>query len=144
VRRHGESTFDTTGSPRFTAFGFALLAVLAWAQPAGTALPSGGDAFAWLAPAVALSESERQRLEQNDVVTRTLPGGDGQVGVLVATRLDAPAEALVVWTRAITELKRGRFVLAIGRFSDPPAVSDLRDLHLDERELADISACVAG
>ncbi len=41
----------------------------------------------------------------------------------MATRLHAAPEALVVWTRAIAELKRNEHILAIGRFSDPPVLA---------------------
>jgi hypothetical protein len=73
-----------------------------------------------------------------------LHGDDKQIAVFVATRLNASPDALVAWTRAIAVLKRSKFVLAIGRFSDPPAPADLADLHLDERDLQSIRACVPG
>ena len=102
------------------------------------------DPFAFLAPWVVVSEADRARLDRDDVLARTLPGRDGQLAVFVATRLDAPPDALVAWTRAIAELKRSRFVLAVGRFSDPPALSDLDDLMLDDRDLDAIRRCVPG
>lgn len=46
------------------------------------------------------------------------PEAAGSFAVFVATRLNAPPDALVAWMRAIAELKRSKFVLAIGRFSD--------------------------
>jgi hypothetical protein len=64
--------------------------------------------------------------------------------VFVATRLNAPPDALVAWMRAIAELKRSKFVLAIGRFSDPPRLSDLEDLTLDQSELDAIRRCRPG
>jgi hypothetical protein len=64
--------------------------------------------------------------------------------VFVATRLNAPPDALVAWTRAIAELKRSEFVLAIGRFSDPPGPSDLAGLTLDQRDLDAIRQCRPG
>jgi hypothetical protein len=50
----------------------------------------------------------------------------------------------VAWTRAIAEFKRSRFVLAIGRFSDPPRPSDLNDLTLDQPDLDAIRRCRPG
>jgi hypothetical protein len=78
------------------------------------------------------------------VLARTLSARDGQLAAFVATRLDAPPDALVAWTRAIAELKRSKFVLAIGRFSDPPRPSDLEHLTLDERDLDAIRRCHPG
>ena len=64
--------------------------------------------------------------------------------MLAATRLDAPAEALAAWTRAITAFKRSQFVLAIGRFSDPPVLSDLDALALDDRDVDELRRCRPG
>ena len=100
-----------------------------------------GHAFEMFAPWIVLSRSDWRRLNANEPVVRTLHGEKGQVAVFVATRLDAKPDALAAWTRAIAELKQSRFVLAIGRFSDPPAVSDLASLSLDDRDLEAIRRC---
>ena len=100
-----------------------------------------GNAFGMFAPWIVLSNGDWRRLDANEPVVRTLHGEQGQVAVFVATRLDARPDALAAWTRAIAELKQSRFVLAIGRFSDPPAVSDLGALSLDERDLDAIRRC---
>lgn len=105
---------------------------------------SGDDPFDFLAPWIVVSAADRARLDRDQVLARVLPGRDGQVAVFVATRLNAPPDALVAWTRAITELKRSKFVLAIGRFSDPPAASDLGPLTLDQRDLDGIRRCRPG
>jgi hypothetical protein len=105
---------------------------------------TGNGAFDFFAPSIVVSEADRQRLERDEPVVQTLPGGGGQLAVFAATRLDAPPEALVAWTRRIAELKQSRFVLAIGRFSDPPSPADLRKLSLDERDLEAIRECVPG
>ena len=90
-------------------------------RPIGTARLAVGNPFEFFAPWVVISDSEKRRLERDEVVVRMLHGGDGQLAVFVATRLKAPPDALAAWTRAIAELKRSRFVLAVGRFSEPPA-----------------------
>lgn len=105
---------------------------------------SSTDPFAFLAPAIAVSNSDRRRLDRDETIVRTLRGDDGQVAVFTATRLKAPPEALVTWTRAITELKRSKFVLAARRFSDPPALSDLDGLSLDAGDLDRIRECKPG
>ena len=106
--------------------------------------PGTGDPFEFLAPTVVVSTAQRQRLERDEPIVQTLPKGDGQLAVFVATRLDAPPDALVAWTRRIAELKQSRFVLAIGRFSDPPTPADLHGLSLDERDLEAIRECTPG
>jgi hypothetical protein len=60
-----------------------------------------------------LSEVEQRRLDRNDVIVRTLPGGDGQLAVVAAPRLNAHPDALAAWTRSIAALKRSPAVLAV-------------------------------
>jgi hypothetical protein len=95
-------------------------------------------------PWITVSAEDRSGLDRDQVLTRTLSGKDGQLAVFVATRLNAPPDALVAWTRAISELKRSKFVLAIGRFSDPPSLTDLEPLTLDDRDLDAIRRCRPG
>jgi hypothetical protein len=104
----------------------------------------GSDPFEFFAPSVVVSDADRQRLERDEPIVHTLPGSDGQMAVFVATRLDAPPDALVAWTRRIAELKRSRFVLAIGRFSDPPTPADVQKLSLDEHDLEAVRECTPG
>jgi hypothetical protein len=127
---------------RFISAGILVL-VVGGGQPRARQGPAR-DPFEFFAPTVVLSEAQRQRLERDEPVVQTLPGGDGQLAVLVATRLDAPPDALVAWTRRIAELKQSRFVLAIGRFSDPPTLADLHKLSLDEGDLEAIRECTPG
>jgi hypothetical protein len=107
---------------------------------------SGGltNPFEFLAPWIVVSSDDRARLDRDQVIARTLPGPKAQLGVFVATRLNAQPDVLAAWTRAIAELKRSRFVLAVGRFSDPPRPSDLDGLTLDERDLDALRRCRPG
>jgi hypothetical protein len=102
------------------------------------------DPLAFLEPGITLTRDERARLARNEAIARTLPGQDGQISVFVATRLDASADALVAWTRAIADFKRSRFVLAIGRFSEPPVLGDLDGAALDDRDLDALRDCTPG
>lgn len=112
--------------------------------PPGAGQQAGSDPFEFLAPGVVVSGADRARLDDDQVVARVLSGKSGQLAVFVATRMNAPPDALVAWTRAIAELKRSKFVLAIGRFSDPPRPSDLEGLTLDQRDLDTIRQCRPG
>jgi len=104
----------------------------------------GSDPFEFFAPWVVVSTADKRHLDSDETIVRMLPGDDGRMAVFVATRLNAQPDALVVWTRAIAELKRSKFVLAVRAFSDPPALSDLADLVLDERDLDAIRRCLPG
>ncbi|MBI3047657.1 MAG: hypothetical protein HYY76_05040 [Acidobacteria bacterium] len=106
--------------------------------------PAGGDAFAFFRPWIVVSQEDLERVDAREVVVRTLPGGNGQLAVLGLARVSAPPERLVAWTHAIADLKRGPFVLAIGRFSDPPVLEDLDGVYLDDRDLDAVRTCRSG
>jgi hypothetical protein len=110
----------------------------------GRTAEARSDPFEFLAPWVVVSADDRERINRDQVLARVLSGKSGQLAVFVATQLNAPPDALVVWMRAIAELKRSKFVLAIGRFSDPPRPSDVENLMLDQPDLEAIRRCRPG
>ena len=123
----------------------AIVAALQGTTGSGSGAPRGRtNPFEFLAPWIVVSSEDRARLDRDQVIARTLPGQKGQLAVFVATRLNAEPDVLAAWTRAIAELKRSRFVLAVGRFSDPPRPSDLDGLSLDERDLDALRRCRHG
>lgn len=123
----------------------ALVAALLGRTGAGSGAPGARtNPFEFLAPSIVVSSDDRARLDRDQVIARTLPGPKGQLAVFVATRLNAQPDVLAAWTRAIAELKRSRFVLAVGRFSDPPRPSDLDGLTLDQRDLDALRRCRPG
>jgi len=101
------------------------------------------DPFSLLAPA-ALSPADRRALERGEVISRTIEGSSGQIGVFAVSRIDVTAETLVVTARAIEDLKRSDFVKAIKRFSDPPRIEDLDALVLPPKEIQAALACRRG
>ena len=103
-----------------------------------------GDPFAFFEPAVTLGEADRERLDRREPIVRILPAREGELGVFVVSRLDAPPEALIAWTHAIEAFKQSPFVLAIRRFSEPPVPEDLDGLRLDDVDLEEIRACRPG
>jgi hypothetical protein len=130
-----------------TRFCICAAAVIVLSIETGVFLPAQtppDDPFEFLAPWIAVSKEDRARLDRDQVFARTLSGKAGQLAVVVATRLNADPDALAAWTRAIAELKRSKFVLAIARFSDPPSPSDLDGLTLDEHDLEAIRRCRPG
>jgi hypothetical protein len=105
---------------------------------------SSADPFAFFSPVVAISANDRQRIDRGEVIVRILPARDGEVAVFAASRFDAHPDALVRWTQKIEALKRGPFVVAIRRFSQPPVLSDLDALTLDDVDLEGIRRCQTG
>jgi hypothetical protein len=101
------------------------------------------DPFTFFRPSVVISVDDRRRLDEGGSVARVLPGQDHEVAVFAAVPVDADADRLVAWVRNIAELKKSSFVLAIGRFSNPPRFEDLSSLALDDDDLEDIRECRA-
>ena len=97
----------------------ALLALLG--DPAGRSIAAAGGAVLTIVPA---------------------RGRD--LAVYGVVRTTAAPDRLVAWTRAIEQLYQGRYVPALGRFSDPPQLADLAGLTLDEEDLNDLRACRPG
>jgi hypothetical protein len=120
--------------------GTAAFALWAVGLTAGQAT----DPFAFFEPSVKISASERSHLDQDDVIVRMFPADDGHVAVFAATRLNAPPESLLQWTRAIESFRQGLQVVAVGRFSEPVADSDLDRLVLDDDELNALRKCKVG
>lgn len=77
-------------------------------------------------------------------MARVVPGKDLELVVFAAVPVNVDGDRLVAWVRRIEALKKSPYVLAIGRFSDPPRVEDLAGLSLDDDELAAIGRCRPG
>src|SRR5687768_10206897 len=123
---------------------FVLIASMALLSAvAGASAPGSAPPFAFLEPTVRVIHTDRARLDTGDVIARVLPADDGHIAFFAAARLQAQPEALLDWTRAIDELKRGSMVLAVGRFSDPVANDDLDALNLEPGEADALKRCRA-
>ena len=105
------------------------------------ATPSSIDPFAFFQPSLTITADDRSRMDEGDPVAHVIASKDPEVAVWAAVPVDIDGDRLVSWMRRIEELKRSTYVLAIGRFSDPPRLDDLADLSLDEDDASDLSAC---
>jgi hypothetical protein len=102
------------------------------------------DPFAFFQPTVFVRTEERNHLDRGQPIARTLPARASEVAVFAAVPTDADGDRLVAWVRSIAALKRSSYVLAIGRFSDPPRLDDLAALTLDDEELSAVRRCRPG
>ena len=118
-----------------------LASVALFSAVAGASGPGVAPPFAFLEPTVGVSADDRAKLDAGDVIARVLPADDGHIAFFAAARLKARPEALIEWTRAIDELKRGSMVLAAGRISDPIADNDLDALTLEPEEINALRRC---
>jgi hypothetical protein len=100
--------------------------------------------FRWFEPDATISTDEHKRLARGEVIVKPLPSKSGQLGVFTITELDASPDVFVEWIRQVAELKRSKAVAATRRFSEPPALRDLDQLQLDQRDLDSIRECRPG
>jgi hypothetical protein len=94
--------------------------------------------------ALSLAVGEHARLDAGEALVELLPAEAKEVAVRAVTRFDADPGHLIQWTRRVEELQKGRYVDAIGRFSDQPQLSDLEALSLDDDDLTDLRRCRPG
>jgi hypothetical protein len=106
--------------------------------------PPAVDPFAFFRPTVTPSAADRRALDEGSAIVRLLPSASEELTILSAVRADVSGDRLVAWARRIEALKRGRYVSAIGRFSNPPRLEDLRELVLDDTDLDEIRRCRPG
>ena len=102
------------------------------------------DPFEFFRPTATITAEDRGQLDRGHPITRILPGSGSEVAVLTAVPVNIDGDRLVAWMRRIEALKKSAYVLAIGRFSDPPRMEDLADLILDDEELSEIQTCRPG
>ncbi len=107
-------------------------------------LTAGKDPFSPVAPAVALSSAQRSAIDRGEVLAFAMPAHRGQVAVFGATRVNVDPEVLARAARDIAALKKSRLVEAIHRFSEPPRLSDLDELRLNDRDRQALAACEIG
>lgn len=127
----------------YAAFLVAYSVIVALAQV--RSVPATAfDPFAFFRPAIAVSADDRRELDRGRPIARVVRGADREVGVFAAVQVSIDGDRLVAWTRDIGELKKSPYVLAIGRFSDPPIIEDLESLKLDDEDLSAIRRCRRG
>jgi hypothetical protein len=91
-----------------------------------------------------IDQHERSRLETGNAVVAVLPAGGRDLAVFGVTRTTGSGDRLAAGTRAIERLYPGRYVTAIGRFSEPPQLADVGGLVLDDQDLNDLRKCRPG
>ena len=111
---------------------FALVALqIITAEPAS-------DPFAFFKSSITITADDRRQLDRGQPIARVLPGKDLEVAVFATIPVAIDGDRLIGWMRRIELLKKKQYVVAIGRFSDPPRLEDLASLTLDDSELGDI------
>ncbi len=102
------------------------------------------EPFAFFEPSVTITADDRRQLDRGEPIARIVPSQHREIAIFTAVSVDVDGDRLVAWMRRIEELKRSSYVLAIGRFSDPPRIEDVAGVALDDEELSEILTCRPG
>jgi len=93
---------------------------------------------------VHLPPSGWAKVEHGGIVAVTQGGGKEGVGFAAAARLHTSRQCFLTDFEDIARFDRGRSVLQIGKFSDPPVPADLAGLTLEDRDIEDLQNCRVG
>ncbi|TAK13279.1 MAG: hypothetical protein EPO35_10525 [Acidobacteria bacterium] len=102
------------------------------------------DPFAFLAPTVYLSQSDRQRIERGDTIVNTLPPRGRDVAMVAVTLTTMTPERLVAWAGDIERLKAVPTVHRVRRLSAQPALEEFAALSLPDDDIRDLRNCRPG
>jgi hypothetical protein len=110
-----------------------------------TCLAQSEDEFrSVLRTGAELNSEELAALDRGETVVKLLaPANRREVAICGAVRLHEPPQFIAdVFHQAMTQNHKS--VLARGKFSNPPSLTDVEYLTLDDREIDDIKECVVG
>ncbi len=94
---------------------------------------------------IGLNDMQIQAVRSGKGFAKTLPSrADGEMFVFGAIHIIARAEAYVRFCRDFDRLRRLPAYIAIGEFSSPPKMADLKDLTLDNDEIKSLRSCKPG
>ena len=123
---------------------FITLAVLLLFGDAG-ATHQGDETRAFLETSFNLTNVDFDRIDQGQVVSRTLDVSDQrEVATLGVVRMAITPEFYVQQLADIATFKQAEAVLQIGAFGNPPDLHDVDRLTLDDSDIRSLRACRVG
>ena len=140
------TTTTATVLGSFAVAGVLVVIALATlsAQVPSSSTSSSSDPFEFFRPQVNVTASERSRLDRGETIVRSAGAVDGQVAIFSATKTSVSGDRLVRWVHRVDLMKRGKYVPAVVRFSDPPRLSDVDKAELDADDLDALRRCRPG
>jgi hypothetical protein len=116
----------------FTLFLSVVCASVSLAQ----APMSGVSTLAADADHLKLKTAEWRSLNERQIVTRSIPGGNSkEIGGFGAMMADASTEEFIKAFSALSVFKNSETTLACGRFSAQPVIEDLAGLEISDKDL---------
>jgi hypothetical protein len=134
------------GCVRKASASLAGLALAVWLLLGGLAATEARDETrAFLAASFTLSSADFSRLDAGEVVSRTLTVADKrEVSTLGVVRIGMTPEFYIQQLGDIAAFKKTEGILQIGTFANPPEVSDMAGLTLDDSDVRNLRSCRVG
>jgi hypothetical protein len=127
---------------RFVPIPVALLCATVAVAPSADSRP---EVHGYLARQ-AFEAAEIARLEAGEVVARVADGRseDREIAVVAAVKIRVPRDQVASYYGQMISYVDGEVTLAFGRFSSPPAVTDVNNLGFDPNEIEQLKSCRPG
>jgi hypothetical protein len=134
-----------SSDPGFSKWCCLLVWILVICAPPAIAQGSSEEPYIFLRKYVGCSQSDLSALSRGEPLAKILQTDNpNEVAVFGAIRVNVPAEFFVQKYRDIVNFKKGKEVLQIGKFAQPPELGDLQSLTLDAAETSSLKSCIAG
>jgi hypothetical protein len=126
---------------RFRRLGISIITFFTIAAAiAGQVPPS--EPYAFLTSHLGFSSGDLASLETGQTLVKLPKTPEvSEVAAFAITRLDVPTDFFVEKVRDIVNFKKGENVLQIGKFGNPPSLSDLAGLTVDQVDIDAIKEC---
>ncbi len=118
-------------------------AAMLGASPTAAAIPP--DLSRYLLQVAKFTQADLVTLENGTVLARVMSGTtETEVMVVAAVKIRATRAQTVSYYGQMVAYVDGTVTQAFGRFSAPPALSDMKDLALDADDVAHLRSCQPG
>lgn len=115
--------------------------VIALVMAAAAALPPDAETFLRTA---GFTAADVQMLAAGKVIARVDSASDGELVSIGAVRVRAPRAETAAYYGQMISYVDGQVTLAFGKFSNPPALDDVKNLTLDQKEIDALRTCKPG
>jgi len=123
----------------------SLAASLLLGHPANEQAGLPPDISWILKDAAQFSDDRLQAIQRGEVISRTsASASEGEAAVVAAVKINATKELTASYFRQIVDFEDGEVTLRHVNFSQPPRLSDLTRLSLDDDERRDLRECRPG
>jgi hypothetical protein len=109
---------------------------------AAGALAAPKDVEQYLLGLAKFTPADVSSFEAGQVIAKVAPGGvDGEVVAVAAVKIRSPRKQVVAYYGQMVAYVDGQVTRAFGKFSNPPALDDVKEMALAADEIAQLKSC---